>query len=258
LDTYSLNSWQLIAFVLGGVASGAMNAIAGGGTLITFPLLTTFGIPAVTASMTNTVALCPGYMSATLAQSCDLRGQTKRLWLILPVITIGGIAGGILLLKTGEQLFRAIVPYLILFASGLLAVQDWLRKWLNRRMEAIGPIISHEVRAVLLLIPVSIYCGYFGAGAGVIILAVLGLVIDDSLNRLNALKQAISFVSNIAAATYFILTKEIIWPAALMMAVGAIIGGNLGGRLASRIHPATLRWIVVSIGVIIATIYLIR
>ncbi|MDQ5853657.1 MAG: sulfite exporter TauE/SafE family protein, partial [Chloroflexota bacterium] len=116
--------------VLAAVAAGAVNALAGGGTLITFPLLTAVGVPAVAANVTNTVALCPGYLGATLAQANDLRGQQRRLWLLVPSAVIGGIAGGILLLNTGDRVFRMLVPFLILLAAGLLAVQERLRGWL--------------------------------------------------------------------------------------------------------------------------------
>src|SRR5215510_9891107 len=119
---------------LAAVAAGAVNALAGGGTLITFPTLTFLGIPVVTANVTNTVALCPGYFGGTLAQMNDLQGQKNRLWLVLPASLVGGVLGGFLLLQTGEKLFRELVPYLILLASGLLAIQDPVRAGLVRRM----------------------------------------------------------------------------------------------------------------------------
>ncbi|HSM72117.1 MAG TPA: TSUP family transporter, partial [Anaerolineales bacterium] len=123
-----------ILIALAALAAGAVNALAGGGTLITFPLLTFLGVPAVSANVTNTVALSPGYFGGTLAQLNDLRGQGKRLWLIVPASIIGGVLGGVLLLQTGEKLFRDLVPYLILLASLLLAVQDPVRVWLTKRM----------------------------------------------------------------------------------------------------------------------------
>src|SRR5687768_14010438 len=125
---------QYILAALAALAAGAVNALAGGGTLITFPTLTFLGLPAVAANVTNTVALSPGYFGGTLAQLNDLRGQTNRLWLIVPASLVGGVIGGFLLLQTGEKLFNALVPYLILLASGLLAIQDPVRAWLTRRM----------------------------------------------------------------------------------------------------------------------------
>ena len=118
---------------LAALAAGAVNALAGGGTLITFPTLTFLGIPAVAANVTNTVASCPGYFGGTLAQLKDLRGQERRLWLIVPASIVGGVLGGYLLLQTGEKLFKDLVPYLILLASGLLAIQDPVRAWRDGR-----------------------------------------------------------------------------------------------------------------------------
>jgi uncharacterized membrane protein YfcA len=216
------------------------------------------GIPPIAASITNTVALSPGYFGATLAQSKDLRGQKRRLWLLIPAGAIGGIIGGILLLNSSERLFTELVPYLILLASGLLAVQEPLRAWLVRRAEKSGSQHVSESWAVLPVGLAAIYGGYFGAGLSVIILAVLGLTLEDTLTRLNGLKQAIAFSVNIAAAIFFLFTGQVVWPAAIAMAIGALIGGALGGRLAGRIKPVTLRWIVVTIGVVVAVIYLVR
>src|SRR5687768_3426403 len=129
-----LSGIEFVVVGLAAIAAGAVNALAGGGTLITFPMLTFLGIPAVAANVTNTVALCPGYFGGTLAQWNDLRGQQDRLWIVIPASIVGGVIGGYLLLETGERLFRELVPYLILLASGLLAVQDPMRAWLTRRM----------------------------------------------------------------------------------------------------------------------------
>ena len=252
-----LTAPDFLLVAIAALAAGAVNAIAGGGTLITFPMLTFLGIPAVTANVTNTVALCPGYFGGTLAQMSDLQGQKGRLWLVVPASILGGVLGGFLLLQTGERLFRELVPYLILLASGLLAIQDPIRAWLVRRMGE-----SHRASLEKLSwLPVglaSVYGGYFGAGLSVIVLSALGLTLEDSLTRLNALKQAVAFSVNLAAAVFFLFSGQVIWSAALVMAIGALIGGVLGGRLATRIKPATLRWMVVVIGVIISIIYFLQ
>jgi uncharacterized membrane protein YfcA len=243
---------------LAAVAAGAVNALAGGGTLITFPMLTAVGVPAVVANITNTVALCPGYLGGTLGQWNDLRGQKARLWFSLPAGIFGGVIGGILLLNTGEKLFRELVPYLILLASGLLAVQNPLRTWLTSHSRSDGSSRTSETWSALPVGLAAIYGGYFGAGLSVIVLAVLGLMLEDSLTRLNALKQAIAFSVNVAAAVFFVFSGQVLWPVALVMAVGALVGGALGGRLAGHIKPATLRWVVVTIGVAVSVIYLVR
>ena len=249
---------NLILIALAGAAAGGVNALAGGGTLISFPVLTAIGLPAVSANVTNTVALSPGYLGATYAQLNDLRTQTRRLWLLLPISALGGLVGGLLLLNTGEKLFRDLVPWLILLASALLAVQVPLRNWLKRRSAAQTGASGSDWRAVLLVFIAAIYGGYFGAGLSVIVLAVLGITLDDNLTQLNALKQAIAFAVNITAALFFVFSGQVVWLAAAVMAVGALLGGTLGGRLAGRIQPNTLRWVVVVIGVAVSVIYFIR
>jgi uncharacterized membrane protein YfcA len=252
-----LNGLDYLFAALAAIAAGAVNALAGGGTLITFPMLTFLGIPAVAANVTNTVALCPGYFGGTLAQWNDLRGQKDRLWIVVPASIFGGVIGGFLLLQTGEKLFRELVPYLILLASVLLALQNPVRAWLTRRMGE-GHGAGLEKIAWLPVGLASVYGGYFGAGLSVIVLSALGLTLEDSLTRLNALKQAVAFSVNVAAAIFFLFSGQVIWSAALVMAVGALIGGTLGGRLAGRIKPSTLRWTVVVIGVVISIVYFVR
>ena len=252
-----LNGIEYIYVALAALAAGAINALAGGGTLITFPMLTFLGIPAVAANVTNTVALSPGYFGGTLAQRNDLRGQEKRLFLIVPAGIVGGIVGGFLLLQTGEKIFKDLVPYLILLASLLLAIQDPARAWLTKRM-ATSQDANLEKWTWLPLSLASVYGGYFGAGLGVMLLSALGLTLNDNLTRLNALKQATSLSVNVSAAIFFIFSGKVVWSAAIVMAVGALIGGALGGRLAGRIKPSTLRWTVVTIGVILSIVYFVR
>ena len=253
-----MNWIELLVIALAGMAGGLVNALAGGGTLITFPILVAVGIPPVAANVTNTVALSPGYLGATFGQSRDLQGQKRRLWLLFPASVIGGLLGGILLLISGERLFSALVPYLILLASGLLAAADPVRAWLLKRSGRERSSASVETLAVLPVGLAAVYGGYFGAGLSVIVLAVLGLVLDDSLTRLNALKQFVAFSVNIAAAIFFVFSGQVVWLAALVMAVGALLGGSLGGRLASRVKPQALRRLVVLISVAVAIIYLLR
>ncbi len=248
---------HLLLAGLAAMVAGAINALAGGGTLLTFPALLALGLPAVAANVTNTVALCPGYVGGALAQRKDLAGQRARLWRVVPAGIVGGVAGGWLLLVTGEKIFRELVPYLILAASLLLAVQGPVRAWLVRRLgEAHGAGLE---RAAWLPVTVAaVYGGYFGAGLSVIVLAALGLVMNDSLTRLNALKQVIALSVNVAAAVFFLFSGKVAWPVAAVMAVGALCGGALGGRLAGRVSPATLRWAIVGIGVAVAIVTFAR
>jgi uncharacterized membrane protein YfcA len=249
---------DIIPAGLAAVAAGAVNALAGGGTLITFPTLLAVGVPPIAANITNTVALCPGYLGATLAQLQDMRGQKGRLWLFLGAGVIGGVIGGILLLKTEERAFRILVPFLILLASCLLAVQGPIRAWLVRRQGKRPAKPASENWAAVPVGLAAIYGGYFGAGLSVIELSVLGLMVEDSMTRLNAIKQAIAFSVNCAAAVFFLFSGKVVWSIAFTMAAGALIGGVLGGRLASRIRPDALRWIVVTIGVAISIFYFIH
>lgn len=240
------------------VAAGLINALAGGGTLITFPVLMAVGLSPLSANVTNTVALCPGYLGGTLAQSNDLKDQKKRLWVLLPAGVLGGLAGGILLLNTGEKLFSDLVPYLILLASTLLAIQNPVRAWLTHRQEQGKAKVVSEFWAFIPVFLAAIYGGYFGAGLSVIVLAVLGLVLNDNLTRLNALKQGIAFVTNVAAAIFFVFSGKVNWIVVLVMAIGALLGGALGGKLAGKVKPNTLRVLVVAIGFTVGFIYLVR
>jgi uncharacterized membrane protein YfcA len=242
---------------VGAVAAGAVNALAGGGTLITFPLLTALGLPPVAANVTNTLALGPGYLGGVLAQSADLRGQKSRFRQLLPSAAVGGVVGGLLLLNTGERVFNMLVPFLLLLASLLLATQGKLRRCLQQRNTEAAHHLHSEKWAALPIGLAAIYGGYFGGGMSVIVLAVLGIALEDSLTRLNTLKQAISLCVTIATSVLFCFSGQVDWVVAAVMAVGSLIGGALGGRLAARIRPDTLRWSVVAIGVIISIVYLV-
>ncbi len=248
---------KLILVALAAFAVGMVNALAGGGTLITFPVLTLLGVPPVTANVTNTVALCPGYLGATLAQKELLGEQKRRLWCFLPAGAIGGLAGALLLLLTGERLFTEIIPWLILLASLLLAIGEPMKKWLAKSHNN-GKNKKSNLLTSLPVALASVYGGYFGAGLSVIILAVLGISHNDSLTKLNALKQAIAFAANVAAAVVFLLSGQVIWLTAAIMAVAALLGGAAGGKLAGKLNPIVLRWVVVIIGVGVSIYYFFK
>jgi uncharacterized membrane protein YfcA len=252
-----VSGYEFAIVGLASVLAGLINALAGGGSLIVFPALIAIGIPPVAANVTHTVALTPGYLGGALGQREDLRGQGKRLWIFIPVGALGGLFGGFLLLWIGEGIFHILVPFLILFATGLLAVQDRVRRWIVEREKRTGSAPG-EGRSIIPVGLASIYGGYFGAGVSVIVLAVLALAIDDTLTRLNALKQCISFGISAAAAVFFLFSGMIVWTLVPIMMVGAIAGGVLGGKLASRINPVTLKWMVIGAGSIIGMIFLLQ
>lgn len=247
-----------VLIFLAAMIAGFINAIAGGGTLVSFPALLAIGIPPVVANVTNTVALVPGTIGGMWAQRDFFQSQYQRLLKLLPVAIVGGIAGGLLLINTSESSFRSIIPYLILLATLLLGFQVRIKNWVVSR---IGQAHSEHHNPIFMLSMVflaAIYGGYFGAGLGVILMAVLGLVTDDSLTRLNFLKQALGFAINLAAAIYFVFSGKVDWWIAFVMAFGSILGGLLGGKLAGKIKPEVLRWIVVAAGFIAATFYFIK
>ena len=245
--------------ILGLAAAGAglVNALAGGGTLISFPVLLALGVPPIVANVTNAVALCPGYCGATLAQRRNLDGQGRRLWVCVPAAVLGGIAGALILVRTHEQTFQLLVPYMLFLAALLLAVQERVRAFVVSRTQqhAGRPMLAMAALAVALA---GVYGGFFSAGMSVILLAVVALTVDDSFTRLNALKQALAFAVNMAAATFFLFSGHVLWSVAAVMATGALAGGALGGRIAGRIKPATLRWTVVAVGFGLAIYYRVK
>jgi uncharacterized membrane protein YfcA len=237
------------------VAAGLVNAVAGGGTLISFPALVAVGLPAVTANVTNTVALCPGYLGGALAQREALRDRRPLVRQLVPVAILGGLTGGILLLVTSESVFKALIPYLIFGACALLAAQTRINRYVSRRQGDRG--VPKPVLLGTVLVA-SVYGGYFGAGLGIILLAVLGVLLSDDLRIINALKQVLALVVNTTAAIFFAVSGRVAWWAAAIMAIGALVGGALGGRLVGKLSPSVLRAVVIVIGTTVGIVYLVR
>ena len=237
------------------LVAGGVNAIAGGGTLITFPILTAIGVPAVRANATNTVSLCPGYVGGSYAQRRDLAGLGRGLRPQMITGALGGLGGSILLVVTSEAVFRQIVPFMILAACGLLGFQDRLRAILTSRSQG-SP--SHRLLELGSILLAAIYGGYFGAGLGIMLVAVLGLFSHLPFTRLNAVKQLMSVVINGCAAAFLVFSGRIEWTLVLVMAPASLIGGHLGGRLVGIIPAQRLRPFVIVFGVIVALIYLFR
>jgi uncharacterized membrane protein YfcA len=247
-----------ILIFLAALAAGFINALAGGGTLVSFPALLALGISPVVANVTNTVALVPGTIGGMWAQRADFKSQYQRLLKLLPAAIIGGIGGGLLILNTSETAFNSLIPYLILLATLLLAAQVKIKNWVVARIGHAHSEKHNPLIMFVLIFIASVYGGYFGAGLGVILMAVLGLVTDDSMTRLNFLKQALGFAINLAAAIYFSFSGKVDWMIAFVMIFGSLTGGVLGGKLAGKIKPEILRWIVVSAGLTAAVIFFIR
>ncbi len=252
----ALGPLALLFALLGGIGGGFVNSVAGGGTLVTFPVLTAIGIPALDANITNAVALSPGYAGGVYAQRGDFGGRASLARALAITAIAGGVTGAALLLVTGERLFTLIVPWLILFATALLAFQTPLRRLVSRARGEHG-----EASTPVLLVPIfaaTVYGGYFGAGLGIVTIAILNLLLTDTLNRLNALKLLMSLCANGAAAIFFAFSGHVWWLAAVLMGVGAWAGGWIGGKTVEHMPERLFRWGVVTLGVAVAIVFFLR
>lgn len=252
-----MEAWQLpIVFVTGFVA-GCVNAVAGGGSVISFPVLVYLGIGPVVANATNAVALWPGVVSATVGYRGEFKGgSTRYLWLIVPSL-IGGVAGAVILLHTPEGIFETAAPYLVLFATLLLAGQDALAR-LRRREPEVGKSPRWWLVALLTQLVISIYGGYFGAGIGILMLATLGLLGFTNIHQMNGLKTTGAVVINGAALVYFVAAGIVLWWVVVAMGVGSIAGGFLASKAAYKIGRETVKRSVVVIGMAMAGALLLR
>lgn len=245
---------EALVVTAAGVLAGGVNAIAGGGTLVSFPALLAVGLPPVTANSTSSVGLLAGYAGGSVAYRAELAGQGPRARGLAAAAVAGGLAGAVLLLLTPGDGFRVIVPYLILLASGLLAAQPRLKSALAAR----GVAAEHPGWEAQLAIALgAAYGSYFGAGLGVVLLAALGVLVADDLQRLNALKGVLSLVINLAGALVFMVTGNVNWLAALLLAAGALVGAGLGVSLARRLPAVWVRLVVVALGVAVAVALLL-
>jgi len=235
---------------LAAAAAGAINAVAGGGTLVSFPALVALGVPAVSANVTNTVALCPGYFGAARAQRGALAAHRDLLRRALPVAGVGGLVGSVLLVVTSESVFRNLVPFLILLACALLGFQDRIKRFVVATGRSPGA--SPPITLLVGVFGASVYGGYFGAGLGIMLLAVMGLALDDPLNELNAMKSLLALAINVMAALFFVFSGKVAWEFAAVMAPASLLGGHVGGLVAWRMNAKVLRAVVITFGVAVA------
>ncbi|MDQ6650024.1 MAG: sulfite exporter TauE/SafE family protein [Actinomycetota bacterium] len=245
-----------------GLVAGAVNAVAGGGTLVTFPALLAVGNSALVANITSSVGLITGYLGGSIAYREELAGQRHRVRALGVVSVLGGAVGAVVLLVTPTSAFRGIVPFLILASCLLLLAQPRLAAAVARRRdaaeepeEASDSDVGWPLRLLVFL--GAVYGSYFGAGLGVVLLGVFGILLADNLQRLNALKGLLSLVINVVGVAIFLLSARVAWADAGILAVTAYAGGLLGVRLARRLKPAVLRYGVVVLGVAVATKLLI-
>ncbi|WCO68375.1 sulfite exporter TauE/SafE family protein [Iamia majanohamensis] len=248
---------EAAVLALAGAAAGTINGAAGGGSLVSFPVLLALGYGSITANVTSTVGIFTGYVGGVAGYRRELEGQRDRVRTLLPVTVLGAVAGAALLLVTPDGAFDALVPWLILGACALFAAQPVLARRVAARREGravaapSGPgDVGLGVRVATLA--AAAYGAYFGAGLGVILLAVLGIGIEDRLIRLNGLRGVLALVANLVALVTFVVVAPVAWAAAGILAAGALVGGWLGARGARRLPPGVLRALVIVFGVVSA------
>jgi uncharacterized membrane protein YfcA len=242
------HGWDYLIILLAGLMAGMVNSVAGGGTLLTFPTLVWLGRNPIIANATNTLALWPGSVAGMFGFRRHLGGTRKWLLLFSGPSVIGGLVGAILLLKTPTETFSHLVPYLILAATVLLAAQEPLQRFLlsNRSYHESG---WWWAGAALFQFVVAVYGGYFGAGIGILMLAVLGLLHLTDIYKMNGLKNFFAFCINGVAAVYFVAAGSVSYADSAVMAVGAITGGYGGATLAQKLGRKAVRLIAVGVGV---------
>jgi uncharacterized membrane protein YfcA len=247
----------MAAVLLAGLAAGTINTVVGSGTLITFPTLLAFGVPPVTANVSNTIGLVPGVASGVWGYRRELEGQRGRALRLGSASIIGGAIGAVLLLSLPDSAFSAIVPALIVVGLLLVVLQPRISAWVDARHEgaraANGPWWVWP--AVLLS---GVYGGYFGAAQGVIIMGVLGIGIAETLQRLNGLKNVLAGLVNGIAGLIFALVADVDWTVVLLLAVGSVIGGQVGATVGRRLPPLVLRVVIVVIGLVALAVFLLR
>jgi len=251
-----VSAGQALAILVAGMAAGAINVVVGSGTLITFPVLLGFGYAPVTANVSNTIGLVPGSVSGAVGYRRELAGQRRRVRVFGTASTLGGITGALVLLVLPPGAFKAIVPVFIVIALVLIIFQKRLAAFVEARRTEHAP---HGGPLTLVAIyATGVYGGYFGAAQGIMLLAIMGLTLPDDLQRLNALKNVLAGLVNLVAGIVFALVAHVAWGAALLIAVGSMVGGVLGARYGRRIPDQTLRWTVVTVGVIVAIVLIVK
>ncbi|MER5867936.1 sulfite exporter TauE/SafE family protein [Kitasatospora sp. NPDC002040] len=244
--------WEGLAVLLAGVGAGTINTVVGSGTLITFPVLLAFGVPPVTANVSNTIGLVPGTLSGAIGYRHELGGQRGRLLRLGTASLLGGLLGAYLLVRLPSSAFDTIVPVLILLALVLVVVQPRVSRAMAARRrdgegDRIGPLLLGGVFLT------GIYGGYFGAAQGVLLVAVMGMLLQDSMQRINGAKNVLALIVNAVAAVFFLFTSEIDWTAVLLIAVGSTVGGQLGAKVGRRLPPPALRGVIVAVGLVAVT-----
>ena len=252
--------WEMLAVVAAGLAAGGINAVVGSGTLVTFPVLLAVGLPPVTATISNSLGLVPGNLTGSVGYRRELEGQGRLLRRLLPASVLGALTGAFLLLHLPASAFETIVPVLVGLAVVLVVVQPAVQRALARRRAAAGAVEPDQLnlsRGRLLALLTGAYAtgsygGYFAASQGVLQIGVFGLLLPESLQRLNALKNVLSLTVNaVAAAAYIVVAADRLdWAAAGLVATGSLVGGHVGASAGRRLRPVVLRSAIVVLGLV--------
>jgi uncharacterized protein len=248
--------FEVLALIGGGLAAGALNAIAGGGSLITFPLLVGIGLPGVAANVSNALSVAPGYVASVAGSRADLVGQGRRIAAMVPAIVLGVFGGSALLLFTPREIFDWVVPFLVLLAAAMMAFQTRLRA-LSTRSGPRSPRRQTVLVQVTTLLS-GLYGGYFNAAMGLLAMAGLSLVLDEQLRRLSALKNVFSAVVGVTTVLVYSIFGPVDWLAVAVLAPATMAGGFAGARLARRLPSDVLRRVIVAFGTIVGLVMLVR
>jgi uncharacterized membrane protein YfcA len=266
---------DIALLVAAGLGAGTVNGVAGGGTLVSFPALLATGVPALQANVTSTLGIWPGYLGGVAGFRAEIKGQGRSMRLVGPAVG-GAVVGSVLLLITPSSAFKSLAPYLVLLACLLFAAQPLIARWLRSSVAtgadvstsadvAPGDVAPHPSEAAAAggrrrhfgvasvgTFLASVYGGYFGAGLGVVLLALLGLAVPDDLVRTNGLRAVLSLGVNTAAALVFLVAAHVVWVDAGLLAGSSLVGGYFGARVARKLPPVVFRSVVIALGLITA------
>jgi uncharacterized protein len=242
-----VSAFEIVLLGLAGITAGTINSVVGSGTLVTFPVLLAFGYPPVTANVSNTIGLVPGSLAGAWGYRRLLAGQRANVIRLGAASLLGGVAGAALLLSLPASTFNAIVPFFIAVALVLTLFQTRLRARLQRRSR---PSRRTGALTAILVFGSGVYGGYFGAGQGILLLGILGVALAQDLQRTNGLKNLLAGLVNGVAGVYFVSTVHVEWQPAAVIAVASTLGAHLGARYGQRLRPATLRSVIVVVGII--------
>jgi uncharacterized protein len=249
---------EAVLIALAGVAAGTINTVVGSGTLITFPTLLAFGVPPVTANVSNTVGLVPGSMSGVFGYRRELAGQGARVLRLGSASLLGGVVGALLLLWLPSSAFDTIVPVLIALGVVLVVLGPRIQRSVAARAESRGGVPDHGVWWVWPAVAAAgVYGGYFGAAQGVLLMAILGIGVVDSIQRHTATKNLLALIVNAVAALVFIAVADIDWVVAGLIALGSVVGGQIGAGVGRRLPPALLRAVIAAVGIVALAVLLV-